>query len=43
MDEYKSELMPHVIVLFEKLYELMGNGMFGHLSKFKEVRELIDK
>jgi len=36
-------MMPHVIIMFEKLYELMGNAMFGHLSKFKEVRELIDK
>ena len=38
MDEYKSDLMPHVVILFDKLYEIMGNAMFGHLSKFKEVR-----
>ena len=41
MDEYKTELMPTVILVFEKLYELMGNLMFSHLTKFKEVRELI--
>ena len=38
MDEYKSDLMPHVVILFDTLYEIMGNAMFGHLSKFKEVR-----
>lgn len=43
MDEYKSELMPHVINLFVELYEVMGNNMFSHLAKFKEVRELIAK
>lgn len=30
--------MPHVVNLFDKLYEIMGNAMFGHLTKFKEVR-----
>lgn len=43
MEEYKAELMPHVVLLFDKLYEIMGNAMFGHLAKFKEVRELINK
>lgn len=38
MEEYKAELMPHVVVLFDKMYEIMGNAMFGHLTKFKEVR-----
>jgi hypothetical protein len=35
MDEYKSELMPTVVGVFDKLYELMGNQMFSHLTKFK--------
>ena len=43
MDEYKTELMPTVITVFDKLYELMGNLMFNHLTKFKEVRDLIEK
>jgi hypothetical protein len=38
MEEYKSELMPHVVLVFDRLYELMGNQMYGHLAKFKEVR-----
>ena len=43
MDEYKSELMPTVITIFDRLYELLGNAMFNHLTKFKEVRDLIAK
>lgn len=43
MDEYKAEIMPHVVSLFVTMYEVMGNNMFSHLSKFKEVRELIGK
>ena len=43
MEEYKAELMPYVVNLFVKLYDIMGNQMFSHLTKFKEVRELIDK
>lgn len=43
MDEYRAEIMPHVVSLFVRLYEIMGNNMFSHLSKFKEVRELIAK
>jgi hypothetical protein len=43
MEEYKAELMPHVVLLFDKLYDIMGNLMFSHLTKFKEVRELISK
>ena len=43
MDEFKTELMPTVISVFDKLYELLGNLMFNHLTKFKEVRELIQK
>jgi hypothetical protein len=35
--------MPHVINFFVKMYEIMGNNMFSHVSKFKEVRELIGK
>ena len=43
MDEYKAEVMPHVVSLFIRMYDIMGNNMFSHLSKFKEVRELIAK
>ena len=43
MEEYKTELMPYVITVFDKLYELMGNLMFNHLTKFKEVRDLIQR
>ena len=35
--------MPHVINFFVQMYEIMGNNMFSHVSKFKEVRELIGK
>lgn len=43
MDEYKTELMPHVVNIFSHMYEIMGNNMFSHITKFKEVRELIAK
>lgn len=35
MDEYKAELMPHVVNLFSILYDVMGNNMFSHITKFK--------
>ena len=35
MDEYKAELMPHVVSLFIRMYDVMGNNMFSHLTKFK--------
>lgn len=41
MEEYKSEMIPSIVALFNKLYELMGNQMYSHLTKFKEVKELI--
>lgn len=43
MDEYKAELMPHVVNVFSHMYDIMGNNMFSHITKFKEVRELIAK
>lgn len=30
-----------MIGLFNKLHELMGNQMYNHLTKFKEVKELV--
>lgn len=43
MDEYRAELMPHVVNLFVHMYDILGNNMFSHITKFKEVRELIAK
>lgn len=43
MDEYKAELMPHVVNVFSHMYDIIGNNMFSHITKFKEVRELIAK
>jgi hypothetical protein len=41
MDEYKTEMMQYVVGVFTKLHDLMGNQMYSHLTKFKEVKELI--
>ena len=43
LDEYKTDLMSHVVNMLDRLYNIMGNAMFSHISKFKEVRELIGK
>ena len=32
-----------VCTVFDRLYELLGNLMFNHLTKFKQVREMIQK
>ena len=43
MDEYKSEMIPSMIAFFNKLYDCMGNQMYSHLTKFKEVKELVNR
>ena len=35
MEEYKSEMLPSINGVFSKLFELMGNQMYSHLTKFK--------
>ena len=35
MEEYKSEMLPSMNGVFSKLFELMGNQMYSHLTKFK--------
>lgn len=43
MDEYKSDMVPSMISFFNKLFDLMGNQMYSHLTKFKQVKELINR
>ncbi len=43
MDEYKSEMIPNMIAFFNKLHDSMGNQMYSHLTKFKEVKELVNR
>ena len=38
MDEFKSDMVQSIILFFNKLFDIMGNQMYSHLTKFKQVK-----